>query len=134
MRIRWMIIAVSSALLGAGLLGTMGGAAAQRAIPVTPIPTPVPTPVLPNINPTPLTPGLPLTPSLPITPAPNLLPSAPALVPVGLCGGANPPARCTEKSLPESGGDDSSFSDLCEATPRPAWCEDPAKPTLSTNN
>ncbi len=128
MRIRWMIVAVSTALLGAG----MGGAAAQRGVPSGVKPVPVaPTPALPNINPTP---GLPLTPGLPHTPMPNIQPLAPALVPVGLCSGANPPAGCTENALPESGGDDNSFSDLCEATPRPAWCEDPAKPKLTTNN
>ena len=125
MRIRWMIVAVSSALLATG------AAVAQRGVPTTAKPVPMaPAPVLPTVNP-PV-----LTPSLPLTPAPNLHPlPSPALVPVGLCSGANPPPACTEKPLPESGGDDNSFSDLCEATPRPAWCEDPAKPPkLTVNN
>lgn len=128
MRIRWMIIAVSSALLG-----TMGVAAAQRAVPaVKPVPV---TPALPHINPTPLKPNLPLTPTPTprLEPAPVIAPS-PVLAPREPCTGLSAPSYCTETAPPESGGGDSSFSDLCEATPRPAWCEDPAKPKLTTSN
>jgi hypothetical protein len=70
-----------------------------------------------------------LTPAVPVAPSIDLRPVAPVILPPTVAYSPDPPAPAAVVPPPAP-----EFSDLCEASPRPAWCEDPAKPNLTDNN